>query len=78
MPILRLNREIRRRRRCAISSPFIYKLPSIIATSLYIAKLLDEKDIKVTRLARGIPVGGDLEYIDEATLLKAMEGRTSL
>jgi recombination protein RecR len=48
------------------------------ATSLYIAKLLDEKDIKVTRLARGIPVGGDLEYIDEATLLKAMEGRTSL
>ena len=48
------------------------------ATSLYIAKLLDEKDIKVTRLARGIPVGGDLEYIDDATLLKAMEGRTSL
>jgi len=48
------------------------------ATSLYIAKLMDEKDIKVTRLARGMPVGGDLEYIDDATLLKAMEGRTSL
>ena len=48
------------------------------ATSLYIAKLFDGKDIKVTRLARGLPVGGDLEYIDEATLLKAMEGRTSL
>ena len=46
--------------------------------SLYIAKLLDGKNIKVTRLARGLPVGGDLEYIDDATLLKAMEGRTSL
>ena len=48
-------------------------------TSLYLDKLLSSsKNIKVTRLARGLPVGGDLEYIDEATLIRAMEGRTSI
>jgi len=47
-------------------------------TCLYINKLLDESDVKITRLARGIPVGGELEYTDDATLLRAMEGRTSL
>lgn len=46
------------------------------ATALFIAKLLKDKDIMVTRLARGIPVGGDLEYTDDATLMQAMEGRT--
>ncbi len=48
------------------------------ATALYLAKLLKDKSVKVTRLARGIPVGGDLEYTDDATLIRAMEGRTSL
>jgi len=48
------------------------------ATSLYIGKLLNGKDVKVTRLARGLPMGGNLEYIDEATIMRAMEGRTSL
>ena len=48
------------------------------ATSLYIAKLLKGKEVKVTRLARGLPMGGDLEYIDDATILRAMEGRTVL
>ena len=48
------------------------------ATSLYIAKLLKGKEVKVTRLARGLPMGGDLEYIDDATILRAMEGRTAL
>ena len=47
-------------------------------TCLYISKLLVDDDIKITRLARGIPVGGELEYTDDATLLRAMEGRTSL
>ena len=47
-------------------------------TCLYISKLLADKDIKITRLARGIPVGGELEYTDDATLLRAMEGRTSI
>jgi len=48
------------------------------ATSVYIGKLLNGKDVKVTRLARGLPMGGNLEYIDEATIMRAMEGRTSL
>ena len=47
-------------------------------TSLYLTKILEDKKIKITRLARGLPVGGDLDYIDEATLVRAMEGRTSV
>ena len=47
-------------------------------TALYLAKILAEKNVTVSRLARGIPVGGDLEYVDEATLIRAMEGRTSV
>ena len=45
-------------------------------TSLYLAKMLEKLGAKVTRLARGIPVGSDLEYTDELTLARAMEGRT--
>ena len=48
------------------------------ATAMYIARLLKPSGIKVTRIAHGLPVGGDLEYADEVTLLKAMEGRTSI
>ena len=47
-------------------------------TCLYISKLLENEDIKITRLARGIPVGGELEYTDDATLLRAMDGSTLL
>ena len=47
-------------------------------TALYLGKLLNGKGVEVTRLARGIPVGGELEYIDEATLQRAIEGRTQL
>jgi recombination protein RecR len=47
-------------------------------TALYINKLLEDKDIKITRLARGIPIGSALEYTDEATLTRALEGRTSI
>tara|TARA_B100001250_G_scaffold309238_1_gene271123 strand:+ start:101 stop:697 length:597 start_codon:yes stop_codon:yes gene_type:complete len=48
-------------------------------TSLYLNKILSNSiDAKITRLARGLPVGGDLEYIDEATLIRAMEERTSI
>ena len=47
-------------------------------TSLYIAKLLADKSINVTRLARGIPMGANLEYIDDATIQRAIEGRTAL
>ena len=45
---------------------------------MYLSRLLKPLGIKVTRLAYGIPVGGDLEYIDEVTLLRALEGRTEL
>jgi recombination protein RecR len=48
------------------------------ATALYIAKRLEGLDIKLTRIAYGIPVGGDLEYTDEVTLGKALEGRREI
>lgn len=48
------------------------------ATAMYISKLLKPAGIKVSRIANGIPVGGDLEYIDEVTLLRALEGRIVL
>ena len=48
------------------------------ATAMYIAKLIKPTGIKVTRIASGVPVGGDLEYIDEVTLLRALDGRTTL
>ena len=48
------------------------------ATAMYISKLVKPAGIKVSRIASGIPVGGDLECIDEVTLLRALEGRTSL
>lgn len=48
------------------------------ATAMYISRLLKPMGIKVTRLAYGIPVGGDLEYADEVTLSRALEGRSEL
>ncbi|MCD5411070.1 MAG: recombination mediator RecR [Clostridiales bacterium] len=48
------------------------------ATGMYISKLLKPMGVKTTRIARGIPVGGDLEYIDEATLARALEGRMEI
>lgn len=48
------------------------------ATSMYISKLVKPLGVKVTRIARGIPIGGDLEYTDEVTLSKALEGRSEM
>ena len=48
------------------------------ATSMYLSRLLKPTGIRVTRLAHGLPVGGDLEYADEVTLSRAMEGRREL
>jgi recombination protein RecR len=48
------------------------------ATAMYISRLLKPMGIKVTRIAHGIPIGGDIEYADEVTLVKALEGRTLL
>jgi recombination protein RecR len=47
-------------------------------TAMYISKLIKPSGIRVTRIASGVPVGGDLEYIDEVTLLRALEGRIEL
>ena len=46
------------------------------ATAAYISQLVKPTGIKVSRIASGVPVGGDLEYVDEVTLLRALEGRT--
>lgn len=48
------------------------------ATAMYISRLIKPLGINVTRIAHGIPVGGDLEYTDEITLIKALEGRTQM
>ena len=47
-------------------------------TAMYISRLIKPTGIKVTRIASGVPVGGDLEYIDEVTLLRALDGRIEL
>ena len=48
------------------------------ATAVYLSKLISPMNIKVSRIAHGIPVGGDLEYADEVTLIKALEGRQTM
>ena len=48
------------------------------ATTMYISRLLKPFGVKVTRIAYGIPVGGDLEYADQVTLAKAIEGRREM
>jgi len=48
------------------------------ATAMYLSKLIKPAGIKVSRIANGIPVGGDIEYVDEVTLLRALEGRITL
>ena len=45
------------------------------ATAMYISKLVKPFGVKVTRIANGVPVGGDLEYVDQVTLARALEGR---
>jgi recombination protein RecR len=48
------------------------------ATAMYLGRLIKPLDIKVTRIAHGVPVGGDLEYVDEATLARALDGRREM
>jgi recombination protein RecR len=48
------------------------------ATAMYIQRVLTGKGVKITRLARGLPVGGDLEYVDAVTLTRALQGRNEL
>jgi len=48
------------------------------ATAMYMSKLLKPLGVKVTRIAHGVPVGGDLEYVDQVTLTRALEGRVEI
>ena len=48
------------------------------ATAMYISKLVKPFNIKTTRIAHGVPIGGDLEYVDEVTLVKALENRREI
>jgi recombination protein RecR len=48
------------------------------ATSFYLQRMLDKRGVKVTRLARGLPMGGDLEYVDTVTLMRALQGRSEM
>ena len=58
--------------------PACYVVMEGEATAMYIARQLEGRGIRVTRLARGLPVGGDLEYADEVTLSRALEGRRDI
>ena len=70
--LLRLNSEVKEV--IMATNPTV----SGTATAVYLSKLITPMGIKVTRIAHGIPVGGDLEYADEVTLIKALEGRQNM
>ena len=77
---LNLNQLIHRIEKDEIKEVILATNPNIEGetTALYIAKLLEGKNIEVTRLAYGLPVGASLDYADEFTLIKAMQGRRKL
>ncbi len=73
-------REIEARLDGSVSEVIIATNPTVEgeATASYIASLLTDSDVRITRIARGLPVGGDLELADKVTLARALEGRLSL
>ena len=73
-------RELIRRINGEVQEVIVATNPNIEgeATAMYISKILKPLGAKVTRIAHGIPVGGDLEYTDEVTLSKALEGRKEI
>ena len=77
---IRLKELIERLRDSDVSEVIIATNSSLEGetTAMYISKLVKPTGIKVTRIASGVPVGGDLEYIDEVTLLRALEGRVEI
>jgi recombination protein RecR len=77
---LRLNELVARVRTTAVREVILATNVSLEgeATAMYIQKQLTSLPVKVTRLARGLPVGGDLEYADETTLIRALEGRREM
>ncbi len=77
---LNIKQLMERTGRNNISEIIIATNPSVEGdtTALYIQKLFEEKNIKITRLASGLPVGGDLEYTDRLTLMRSIQGRLPL
>ncbi len=77
---IKIKELLRRINESSINEIILATNPNIEgeATAMYISKLVKPLGIKVTRIAHGIPVGGDLEYADEVTLAKALEGRREL
>jgi recombination protein RecR len=77
---LRIQGLLERIKDGAVNEVIIATNPSVEgeATALYLSKLIKPSDIKVTRIAMGVPVGGDLDYADEVTVSKALEGRRVL
>ena len=73
-------RELMQRMGESVEEVIIATNPNIEgeATALYLSRLIKPLGVRVTRLARGLPMGGDLEYADEVTLARALEGRTEL
>ena len=73
-------RELLRRMDGSVSEVILATNPNVEgeATAMYISRLIKPMGIKVTRIANGVPFGGDLEYIDEVTLSKALEGRREI
>ncbi|MFC1853473.1 recombination mediator RecR [candidate division CSSED10-310 bacterium] len=77
---LKIKELVRRVTSSGIAEVILATNPNVEgeATALYIAKILKPLAVKVTRIARGIPVGGDLEFADEITMLRALEGRQEI
>lgn len=77
---LRIDELLKRIKEQEVSEVIIATNPDVEgeATSSYIARIIKQNGVRVTRIAHGIPIGGNLEYIDEMTLFKAIEGRREI
>jgi len=77
---LRIGELLRRIQSNPVSEVITATNPTVEgeATAMYISKLLKPLGVKVTRIAHGVPVGGDLEYVDQVTLTRALEGRVEI
>ena len=77
---LRINNLVRRVEKGSVEEVILATNPTVEgeATATYLSKLLKNEGVRVTRIATGVPVGSDIEYADEVTMQKAMEGRREL
>ena len=78
--ILRIEQLLKRVKTATIKEVIVATNPTVDgeATALYLSKVLRPLGVKATRIARGVPVGSDLEYVDEITLVKSIEGRREI